>query len=40
MISHNIRVYAFTILGLAFGTYILIFLITQDYSNIDSQGPG
>lgn len=35
MISHNVRAFAFTILGLAFGTYILIFLITQDLSSID-----
>ena len=35
MISYNVRVFAFTILGIAFGTYILIFLITQDLSSID-----
>lgn len=35
MITHNVRVFAFTILGLAFGTYILIFLISQDLGSID-----
>lgn len=37
MISHNIRSFAFTILGLAFGTYIVIFLLTQDLSSIDFE---
>lgn len=35
MITHNIRVFAYTIIGLAFATYILIFLATQDLSSID-----
>lgn len=35
MITHNIRSFAFMILGLAFGTYIVIFLVTQDLSSID-----
>ena len=37
MISHNIRSFAFTILWLAFGTYIVIFLLTQNLSSIDFQ---
>jgi len=35
MVTHNIRVFAFVILGLAFGTYVAIFLLTQDLSSID-----
>ena len=35
MIAHNIRSFAFAIMGLAFGTYIVIFLLTQDLSSID-----
>ncbi|KAF3978734.1 MAG: hypothetical protein HFP77_00375 [Methylococcales symbiont of Iophon sp. n. MRB-2018] len=35
MIAHNIRSFAFTILGLAFGTYAAIFILTQDLSSID-----
>ena len=35
MITHNIRAFAFVILGLAFATYIIIFLLTQDLSSID-----
>lgn len=35
MVTHNIRVFAFVILGLAFSTYIAIFLLTQDLSSID-----
>ncbi|QBQ56006.1 hypothetical protein [Nitrosococcus wardiae] len=35
MVAHNIRVFAFVILGLAFGTYVAIFLLTQDLSSID-----
>lgn len=35
MINHNIRVFAFVILGLAFGTYVAIFMLTQDLSSID-----
>lgn len=35
MISHNVRAFAFTVLGLAFGTYIVIFILTQDLSSID-----
>ena len=37
MITHNIRSFAFTILGLAFGTYMIIFLLTQDLSSIDFE---
>jgi len=35
MVTHNIRAFAFAILGFAFGTYIIIFLLTQDLSSID-----
>ena len=35
MISHNVRAFAYTIIGLAFGTYILIFLFTQDLNRVD-----
>lgn len=35
MVTHNIRVFAFVILGLAFGTYVVIFLLTQDLTSID-----
>jgi len=35
MVNHNIRVFAFVIFGLAFGTYVAIFLLTQDLSSID-----
>ena len=35
MITHNIRSFAFTMLGLAFGTYAVIFILTQDLSSID-----
>lgn len=35
MVTYNIRVFAFTILGLAFGTYIIIFLATQNLESID-----
>ncbi len=35
MVTYNIRVFAFAILGVAFGTYILIFLLTQNLSSID-----
>lgn len=35
MVAHNIRAFAFVILGLAFGTYVVIFLLTQDLSSID-----
>lgn len=35
MITYNIRVFAFTILGLAFLTYSIIFLSTQNLESID-----
>lgn len=35
MVTYNIRVFAFVILGLAFGTYIAIFLLTQNLDSID-----
>jgi len=35
MITYNIRVFAFTILGFAFCTYIIIFLSTQNLESID-----
>lgn len=37
MITYNIRIFAFAILGMAFGTYIIIFLATQNLSSIDFQ---
>lgn len=35
MVLYNIRAFAFTILGFAFGTYIIIFLLTQNLDSID-----
>ncbi len=35
MIKYNLRIYAFVILGLAFFTYVIIFLITQNLESID-----
>jgi hypothetical protein len=35
MVTYNIRVFAFVILGLAFGTYLILFLLTQDLDSID-----
>jgi hypothetical protein len=35
MVRHNIRIFAFVILGLAFIVYALIFLITQNLDSID-----
>ena len=35
MIKYNIRIFAFSILGLAFFTYVIIFLITQDLDSIN-----
>ena len=35
MVTHKIRSFAFMILGLAFFTYIVIFLLTQNLSSID-----
>ncbi|WP_339923940.1 hypothetical protein [uncultured Cyclobacterium sp.] len=35
MVTYNIRVFAFTILGLAFFTYGIIFLSTQNLDSID-----
>ncbi len=37
MIKYNIRIFAYSILCLAFFTYVIIFLITQNLSNIDLQ---
>lgn len=37
MVTYNIRMFAFAILGMAFGTYIIIFLATQNLSSIDLQ---
>jgi len=37
MVTYNIRVFAFVILGLAFGTYVIIFLLTQDLESVDLQ---
>ena len=35
MVTYNIRIFAFAILGLAFGTYIVLFLSTQNLDKID-----
>lgn len=35
MINYNLRIYAFAILGLAFATYIILFLVTQNLESID-----
>lgn len=35
MVKYNLRVFAFTILGLAFITYGIIFLSTQDLESVD-----
>ena len=35
MIKHNIRIFAFTTIGLAFFVYIILFLLTQNLENID-----
>ena len=35
MVKHNIRTFAFSIIGLAFIVYAIIFLITQNLENID-----
>ena len=35
MVTYNIRIFAFVILGLAFGTYIVLFLSTQNLDSID-----
>ena len=37
MIKHNIRIFAFTIIWLAFFIYAIIFLITQNPESIDFQ---
>ncbi len=35
MINYNLRTYAFAILGLAFATYVALFLTTQNLASID-----
>ncbi len=35
MVKHNIRIFAFVILGLAFIVYSIIFLVTQNLDSID-----
>ena len=35
MVKHNIRIFAFAIIGLAFFVYAIIFLITQNLDSID-----
>ena len=35
MVNYNIRFFGFAILGLAFGTYIVLFLFTQNLESID-----
>jgi hypothetical protein len=37
MIKYNIRIFAFTILGLAFVTYIILFLSTQDLESVNFE---
>ena len=37
MIKYNIRIFSFTILGLAFATYIIIFLSTQNLESISFE---
>jgi len=37
MVSYNIRIFAFAILGLAFGTYGILFFSMQNLDNIDFQ---
>lgn len=37
MVTYNIRIFAFAILGLAFGTYIILFITTQNLDSIDLQ---
>ncbi len=35
MVKHNIRIFAFAILGLAFIVYAIIFILTQNLDSID-----
>lgn len=35
MVKHNVRIFAFSILGLAFIVYAIIFTLTQDFDSID-----
>lgn len=35
MVKHNIRIFAFAILGLAFTVYAIIFILTQNLDSID-----
>lgn len=35
MVTYNLRVFAFTVLSLAFGVYIIIFLFNQNLESID-----
>src|SRR5690606_9115245 len=37
MVKHNIRIFAFAILGLAFIVYAIIFTLTQNFDSIDFQ---
>ena len=37
MVTYNVRIFAFVILGLAFGIYIILFLATQNLASIDFQ---
>jgi len=37
MVKHNIRIYAFTIIGLAFIVYAILFIATQNLDSIDFQ---
>lgn len=37
MNAHNLRIYAFVMLGVAFGTYVVLFLCTQDLNSINFE---
>jgi hypothetical protein len=37
MNAHNLRIYAFVILGVAFGTYVVLFLYTQNLNSINFE---
>jgi len=37
MNTHNLRIYAFVMLGLAFGTYVVLFLFTQNLQSISFE---
>jgi hypothetical protein len=37
MVNYNLRTFAFAVLGLAFGVYVIIFIISQNLQSIDFQ---